>query len=72
MDEGIRAVAVLRSLQRRAGQSMTGAGMSCCPEDKGGEQHTTHYCRNNRGVKLLSKGQADAQMFRTISRTALP
>lgn len=38
MDEGQRAVAALRSLQRRAGQSRTGAGMSCCPVNKGRER----------------------------------
>ena len=38
MDEGQRAVAALRSLQRRAGQSRTEAGRSCCPGNKGREQ----------------------------------
>lgn len=32
-----------RSLQRRAGQSTTGAGRSCCPEDKGKERQTARY-----------------------------
>lgn len=67
MGEGIRAVAVLRSLQRRAGQSTTGAGMSCCPENKEKEQLIT--CGKETSPKLLSKGKAE--MFITTSSPEL-
>lgn len=64
MGEGRRAVAVPRSLQRRAGQSTIAGGTSCCPASKGREQLI-----GDRGARLLG-GEWDAQVCRPVSRPA--
>ena len=48
-----------RSLQRRAGQSTTGDGRSCCPAEKGKERQTACYLRLSMEQSKYSDGRTE-------------